>query len=113
MVVIVVVPVLVIMVEVEEGVEGVVSVEGEVVDGQRKTSPGTTDPFSAQIYIVHMSPSGITATDCPTSYLVPLMTQGHAGIGAQSMDPEGPQTHFVQFSSVGISSPGRTGLPLT
>lgn len=78
MVVIVVVPVLVIMVEVEEGVEGVVSVEGEVVDGQRKTFPGTTDPFSAQIYIVHMSPSGITATDCPTSYLVPLMTQGHA-----------------------------------
>lgn len=113
MVVIVVVPLPVIMVEVEECVEGDVGVKGEVVDGQGTGSSGTRVPFAAQIYVVHMSPSCTTATALPTSYLVPLMTQGHAGIGAQSMDPEGPQTHFVQFSSVSISSPGRTGLPLT
>lgn len=78
MVVIVVVPLLVIMVEVEECVEGDVGVKGEVVDGQGTIFPGTIVPFAAQIYIVHMSPSCTTATVSSTSYLVPLMTQGHA-----------------------------------
>ena len=81
MAVIVGVPVLVIMVEVEEGVEVVedaVGVQGGVVDGQGEGPTGTTVPFSAQIYTVHMTPSCITATAFPTSYLVPLMTQGHA-----------------------------------
>lgn len=78
MVVIVVVPLLVIMVEVEECVEGDVGVKGEVVDGQGPIGPGTIVPFAAQIYIVHMSPSCTTPTALPTSYLVPLMTQGHA-----------------------------------
>lgn len=55
----------VVVVRVLEG-EEVEMVVGEDV-GQTKGSPGTTEPFSAQIYIIHISPSCTCPTIAPTS----------------------------------------------